>query len=34
MYGLRTYIHTELNYFMDRLSMSYVLYNKSGIDNT
>ena len=34
MYGLSTYIHTELKPFMDRLSMSSVLYNKSGIDNT
>ena len=34
MYGLSTYIHTELKHFVNRLSMSYVLYNKSGIDNT
>ena len=34
MYGLSTHIHTELKHFMDRLSMSYVLYTKSGIDNT
>ena len=34
MYGLSTHIHTELKHFIDRLSMSYVLYNKSGIDNT
>ena len=34
MYGLSTHIHTELKHFMDRLSMSYVLYTKSGVDNT
>ena len=34
MYGLSTHIHTELKHFMDRLSMSYVLFNKRGIDNT
>ena len=34
MYGLSSHIHTELKRFMNRLSMSYVLYNKSGIDNT
>ena len=34
MYGLSTHIHTELKHFMDRLSMSYVLYTKSGEDNT
>ena len=34
MYGLSTHIHTELKHFMDRLSVSYVLYTKSGEDNT
>ena len=26
MYGLGTYIHTELKHFLKRLSMSYVLF--------
>ena len=35
MYGLSTHSHTEFRkHFIDRLSMSYVLYTKSGIDNT
>ena len=35
MYGLSIHIHTEFRKnFIDRLSMSYVLYTKSGIDNT
>ena len=35
MYGLSTHIHTEFRkYLIDRLSMSYVFYTKSGMDNT
>ena len=35
IYGLSTHIHTEFRkHFIYRLSMSYVLYTKSGIDNT